>query len=78
MRNCNHRGHGQYGRGGIFRALYYWILPLLKIHAIPLLKEGGKVIGTEVLKSATNEANDALVENNVKTSLRENLRENYE
>jgi hypothetical protein len=69
----NQKGHGQYGQGGIFRALYNWILPLFKTHAIPLLKEGGKVIGTEVLKSATNVANDAIVGNNVKTSLKENF-----
>jgi hypothetical protein len=53
--------------------LYNWILPLFKTHAIPLLKEGGKVIGTEVLKSATNVANDAIVGNNMKTSLKENF-----
>ena len=59
----NQRGHGQYGQGGIFRALYNWILPLFKTHAIPLLKEGGKVIGTEVLKSSTNVANNAIIGN---------------
>jgi hypothetical protein len=69
----NHRGYGQYGQGGIFRALYNWILPLLRSHAVPLLKESGKVVGAEVLKSATNIANDAILGNNVKDSVKENL-----
>ena len=46
---------------------------LFLTHAIPLLKEGGKEIGTELLKSATNVANDAIVGNNMKTSLKENF-----
>jgi hypothetical protein len=53
--------------------LYNWILPLLRSHAVPLLKESGKVVGAEVLKSATNIANDAILGNNVKDSVKENL-----
>jgi hypothetical protein len=68
----NQRGYGKYGQGGIFRALYIWILPSLRSNAVPLLKES-KVAGAEVLKSGTNIANDAILGNNVKDSVKKNL-----
>ena len=51
------RGHGL---GGFFKQLFNWFVPLAKTHALPLLKKGGEIVGTEVIKSATNIANDAL------------------
>ncbi len=51
--------------------MFNWILPLLRSHAVPLLEESGK--GAEVLNSATNIANDAILGNNVKNSVKENL-----
>jgi hypothetical protein len=53
--------------------LYNWILPLLRSHAVPLFKESEKVVVAEVLKSATNIANDAILGNNVKDSFKDNL-----
>ena len=38
-----------YGLGGVFRQLFNWFAPLIKTHALPLLKKGGEVVGTEVL-----------------------------
>jgi hypothetical protein len=48
-------------------------IPLLRSQAVPLLEESGKVVGAEVLKSASNIANDAILGNNVKDSVKEHL-----
>ena len=68
----NQKGHGL---GGIFRKLTSFILPLLKTHALPLLKRGGQVIGTEVIKTASNIANDTISGKNFEKSAKENIQD---
>ena len=63
----NQRGHGL---GGFFRQ---WFVPIVKTHAVPFLKKGGEIVGTEVLKSATNVANDVIAGKNIKNSAQENF-----
>lgn len=44
-----------YGLGGILNTLrksFSWILPILKTHAVPLLKSGAESIGREMIKTA--------------------------
>ena len=66
----NQRGHGL---GGFFKQLYNWFVPIVKTHAIPFLKKGGEIVGNEVIKSATNVANDAIAGKNIKNSAQENF-----
>ena len=66
----NQRGHGL---GGFFRQLFNWFVPIVKTHAVPFLKKGGEIVGTEVLKSATNVANDVIAGKNIKNSAQENF-----
>ena len=66
----NQRG---YGIGGFFRRLSNWIVPIFKTHGIPLLKKGGEAVTNELLKSASNIANDAFSGKNIKDSAKENL-----
>jgi hypothetical protein len=60
-----------YGLGGIFKSLYKYILPLFKSHALPVIKKGAQVVGTEAIRAANNIANDALKGVNVKDSIKQ-------
>jgi hypothetical protein len=53
-----------YGLGGVFRKFFTWVIPILRQHAIPI----AKTFGEEVIKSASNLANDALEGKNIKDS----------
>ena len=68
---ANQRGHGI---GGIFRKLSSYILPYVKT-ALPFLKKGGQILGSEVVRAASNIATDAINGKDVETSARENLNE---
>ena len=64
-----------YGLGGIFKTFYKFILPLFKTHALPVLKKGAEVVGTEAVRTAANIANDAISGRNFKDATRERLNE---
>ena len=66
----NQRGHGI---GGIFKRLSSFLMPLFKTHALPLLKKGGEALGTQVVQSAANIANDAIAGKNIEQSAKENF-----
>jgi len=51
------KGHGL---GNIFKSFYKWIVPIVKTHAMPVLKEGASVLKNEAIKTVANIANDAL------------------
>jgi hypothetical protein len=51
------KGHGL---GNIFKSFYKWIIPIMKTHAMPVLKEGASVLKNEALKTVSNIATDAL------------------
>jgi hypothetical protein len=54
---CRQKGHGL---GNIFKSFYKWIVPIVKTHAMPVLKEGASVLKNEAIKTVANIANDAL------------------
>ena len=55
-----------YGLGGIFKTMYRYIMPLFKAHALPVLKSGAKLVGTEAIRAASNIATDAIRGDNLK------------
>jgi hypothetical protein len=69
---ANQRGHGL---GGIFRTLFNYIMPIFKTHALPVLKQGAKIVGTEAIKTASNIAHDAIKGRNIKEASREHLKD---
>lgn len=64
----NQRG---YGLGGIFRKLFKWVMPIVRKHAIPVVK----TVGNEVIKGASNLAKDAIKGKNIKESAQKRLDE---
>ena len=50
-------------------------MPLFKTHALPVLKKGAEVVGTEAVRTAANIANDAISGRNFKEATRERLNE---
>ena len=62
-----------YGLGDIFKKFFKWMVPLVKKHAVPLLKSGAQTVGHEVLKSATNIAKDAIDGKNLSESADTNI-----
>lgn len=60
-----------YGLGGVFRKFFKWVLPILKEHALPIVK----TVGKEVLRGASNIANDKLNGKNLKESAKARIKE---
>jgi hypothetical protein len=69
---ANQKGHGL---GGIFRTIYKFILPLFKTHALPVLKRGGEVLGSEAIKAVSNIANDVITGKNIHQSTKDNVKD---
>jgi hypothetical protein len=46
--------------GNWFRSFFRYVVPLLKKHAVPVLKKGANIIGTEAVKTAANVATDKI------------------
>jgi hypothetical protein len=44
------------GFGSVFKRIFRWIIPIIKEHALPVVKSAGK----EALKTAVNIANDTI------------------
>lgn len=59
-----------YGLGNVFRQLLSWAIPILKEHALPLVKEVGK----EVIHNVAGIANDAIEGRNIKESAKEKFK----
>ena len=53
--NSNQRGLGNW-----FRSFFRFIVPILKKHAVPVLKKGATIIGTEAIRTAANVATDKI------------------
>ena len=56
-----------YGLGSMFKSFYSWILPMMKTHAVPLLKSASQTLGEEAVKTAANIATDAIHGKDLKT-----------
>ena len=52
------------GIGNVFKRIFRWIVPIIKEHALPIVKSVGK----EALKSAVNIASDTINGKDFKTS----------
>ena len=71
----NQRGHGL---GNWFRSFYRFVVPILKKHALPLIKKGATIVGTEAIKTAANVATDKIVGKSFEESGRERIDEGIE
>jgi hypothetical protein len=56
------------GLGNLFKRFFRWIIPIVKEHAVPVLKDVGKKVGESVLTGTTNFAKDALEGKDIKDS----------
>ena len=63
----NQRGSGF---GSVFKKLFRWIVPIIKEHALPVVKSVGK----EALKSVVNIATDTLDGKDLKTSAKNQVK----
>ena len=70
--NRNQRGHGL---GNWFRSFFRFIVPILKKHAVPVLKKSATIIGTEAIRTAANVATDKIAGKKFEESGRERLNE---
>ena len=69
-----------YGLGGTFKRFFKWIVPLMRTHvapaiknyAIPKLESGLKTVGKEFLNSAVNVATDVVSGRELKETVQEN------
>lgn len=61
------------GLGGIFQKFFRWIVPLVKTHALPLLKTGAQAVGSEVVNSTANLAKDLIIGKNPGEAAKENV-----
>ena len=68
----NQRGHGL---GNWFRSFYRYIVPVLKKHAVPVLKKGATILGTEAIKTAANVATDKIAGKNFEEASRTRIDE---
>lgn len=60
-----------YGLGGIFRNIFKWIMPIVREHALPV----AKTVGKELLRTATNVAQDSLNGEEIAQSTKKRLKE---
>ena len=66
------------GLGSMFKSFFRWIAPIVKTHAVPVLKDAAKFVGTEAIKTATNITADAIDGKNFNESVKERAKETIE
>jgi len=66
------------GLGSMFKSFFRWIAPIVKTHAVPVIKDAAKFVGTEAVKTATNIASDAIEGKNFNESVKERAKETIE
>jgi hypothetical protein len=71
----NQRGHGL---GNWFRSFFRYVVPLLKKHAVPVLKKGATIIGTEAIKTAANVSTDKIAGKKFEEASRTRVNEGLE
>lgn len=59
-----------YGLGNVFRQLISWAIPLLKEHALPLVRD----VGREVIHNVAGIATDVIDGRNIKESAKEKIK----
>lgn len=60
-----------YGFGSVFKNLFRWIVPIVKQHATPIVKNVGK----QALKTAVNIATDTLDGKDIKSSVKSRMKD---
>lgn len=60
-----------YGLGGVFKSMFKYLIPLFRTHALPVLKKGAEVVGTEAIKAASNIATDTIKGRNIKDAFQD-------
>jgi len=68
----NQRGHGL---GNWFKSFYRFVVPFLKKHAVPLIKKGATIVGTEAIRTAANVATDKIAGKKLEESGRDRIYE---
>lgn len=63
-----------YGIGDVFKKLFRWIMPIVKTHVVPLVKQGATSVGNEMIKTGTDIAKDYIEGKDLKTSTKEHLK----
>jgi hypothetical protein len=66
-----------YGLGNLFKSFYRWIQPILKTHALPMLKEGAKTLGSETVKAVANVASDTIHGRSFEDAVKERTEEYF-
>ena len=66
------------GLGSMFKSFFRWISPIVKTHAVPVLKDAAKFVGTEAVKTATNIAADAIEGKAFNESVKDRAKETIE
>lgn len=64
-----------YGIGDVFKKFFRWIIPIVKTHVIPIVKQGATNAGNELLKTGTDIAKDYIQGKDLKTSAKEHLKQ---
>ena len=66
------------GLGSMFKSFFRWIAPIVKTHAVPVIKDAAKFVGTEAIKTAANITSDAIDGKNFNESIKERAKETIE
>ena len=48
------------GLVSMFKSFFRWIAPIVKTHAVPVMKDAAKFVRTEAIKTAANITSDAI------------------
>lgn len=62
-----------YGLGGAFRRFFSWFIPLIKEHALPVVK----TIGKEVVNGVANIASDTINGEDLEDSTKKRIKETF-
>jgi hypothetical protein len=60
-----------YGLGGMFKSMFKYLIPLFRTHALPVIKKGAEIVGTEAVKAASNIATDTIKGRNIRDAFQE-------
>ena len=63
------------GLGSMFKSFFRWIAPIVKTHAVPVMKDAAKFVGTEAIKTAANITSDAIDGKDLNESIKDRAKE---
>ena len=65
------RNQWVHGLGNWFKSFYRFVVPILKKHAVPLIKKAATIVGTEAIRTAANVATDEIAGKKLEESRRD-------